>query len=153
MFQVKSFANIALALHCPFPSSEIFRSLPKRDEILDSLLSCDVCVGKRVRWAHVRSLCFHTYAYARHFVTAVMRLLGYDLKAVRGGLLEVIQRWRSASSCGSGHQRYTYNVHPVEARRRGHLVHHAAGGGQCRRHQCAPAGVSGEAVRLEPLSP
>ncbi|KAL4558522.1 hypothetical protein LXL04_036723 [Taraxacum kok-saghyz] len=43
-------------LHSPFPSSEIYRTLPVRDEILRSLLNCDL-IG------------FHTFDYARHFLT------------------------------------------------------------------------------------
>lgn len=52
-------------LHTPFPSSEIYRTLPLREEILRSLLSNDL-VG------------FHTYDYARHFVSACTRLLGCE---------------------------------------------------------------------------
>jgi trehalose 6-phosphate synthase/phosphatase len=31
-----------LFLHSPFPSSEIFRTFPKRDEVLRSLLNADL---------------------------------------------------------------------------------------------------------------
>ncbi len=31
-----------LFLHCPFPSSEIFRTFPKREELLRSLLNADL---------------------------------------------------------------------------------------------------------------
>uniref|UniRef100_A0A2P2MBQ6 alpha,alpha-trehalose-phosphate synthase (UDP-forming) n=1 Tax=Rhizophora mucronata TaxID=61149 RepID=A0A2P2MBQ6_RHIMU len=52
-------------LHTPFPSSEIHRMLPSRSELLRSVLSADL-VG------------FHTYDYARHFVSACTRILGLE---------------------------------------------------------------------------
>ena len=35
-------ARIGLFLHSPFPSSEIFRTFPRRDDILRSLLNADL---------------------------------------------------------------------------------------------------------------
>ncbi|KAK1603214.1 hypothetical protein QYE76_017974 [Lolium multiflorum] len=52
-------------LHTPFPSSEIYRTLPSRSELLRSVLCADL-VG------------FHTYDYARHFVSACTRILGLE---------------------------------------------------------------------------
>ena len=52
-------------LHTPFPSSEIYRMLPVREELLLSVLAADL-VG------------FHTYDYARHFVSACSRILGFE---------------------------------------------------------------------------
>mmetsp|Transcript_12478 Transcript_12478/g.45483 ORF Transcript_12478/g.45483 Transcript_12478/m.45483 type:complete len:973 (+) Transcript_12478:181-3099(+) len=52
-------------LHTPFPSSEIYRTLPMRGDILSSLVKADM-VG------------FHTYDYARHFVSACTRILGLE---------------------------------------------------------------------------
>ncbi|KAM6584993.1 hypothetical protein CsatB_011995 [Cannabis sativa] len=52
-------------LHTPFPSSEIHRTLPSRSELLRSVLFADL-VG------------FHTYDYARHFVSACTRILGLE---------------------------------------------------------------------------
>jgi len=57
--------NIGYFLHIPFPSSEIFRLLPWKKEILKGLLGADV-VG------------FHTYGYVRHFLSSVVRILGYN---------------------------------------------------------------------------
>jgi trehalose 6-phosphate synthase/phosphatase len=57
--------DIGFFLHIPFPSSEIFRILPWRNEVLKGLLGSDL-VG------------FHTYEYARHFLSSVLRLLGYE---------------------------------------------------------------------------
>lgn len=50
-------------LHTPFPSSEIYRVLPSRKELLQSVLQCDL-IG------------FHTYDYARHFLSSCSRILG-----------------------------------------------------------------------------
>ncbi|KAI5591095.1 hypothetical protein POPTR_004G064600v4 [Populus trichocarpa] len=52
-------------LHTPFPSSEIHRMLPSRRDLLESVLAADL-VG------------FHTYDYARHFVSACTRILGLE---------------------------------------------------------------------------
>ncbi|KAF7836612.1 alpha,alpha-trehalose-phosphate synthase [UDP-forming] 1 isoform X7 [Senna tora] len=52
-------------LHTPFPSSEIHRMLPSRSELLHSVLAADL-IG------------FHTYDYARHFVSACTRILGLE---------------------------------------------------------------------------
>lgn len=55
--------KIGFFLHTPFPSSEIYRILPVRDEILEGVLASDL-IG------------FHTYDYARHFLSSCARLLG-----------------------------------------------------------------------------
>ncbi|GME72187.1 unnamed protein product [Ambrosiozyma monospora] len=54
--------RIGFFLHTPFPSSEIYRILPVRKEILEGLLGCDL-IG------------FHTYDYVRHFLSAIERIL------------------------------------------------------------------------------
>jgi len=58
-------AKIGLFLHIPFPSSEVFRLLPWREELLENLLGADL-IG------------FHTYDYLRHFLATIHRILGYD---------------------------------------------------------------------------
>ncbi|KAJ4842047.1 putative alpha,alpha-trehalose-phosphate synthase [UDP-forming] 11 [Turnera subulata] len=65
--------RIGFFLHSPFPSSEIYRTIPVREEILRSLLNCDL-VG------------FHTFDYARHFLSCCSRLLGLDYESKRGYL-------------------------------------------------------------------
>lgn len=55
--------RIGFFLHTPFPSSEIYRILPVRREILLGILYCDL-IG------------FHTYDYARHFLSSCTRILG-----------------------------------------------------------------------------
>lgn len=59
----KKNVKIGFFLHTPFPSSEIYRILPVRNEILIGVLSCDL-IG------------FHTYDYARHFLSSCSRILG-----------------------------------------------------------------------------
>jgi trehalose-6-phosphate synthase len=53
-------ANIAFVCNTPFPSSDIFRMLPARKDILRSLLSSDMII-------------FHCFTYARHFLTCCSR--------------------------------------------------------------------------------
>jgi len=57
--------TVGFFLHIPFPSFEIFRMLPWREHILNGLLGADV-IG------------FHTYDYARHFLSAALRLTGRE---------------------------------------------------------------------------
>lgn len=59
-------------LHTPFPSSEIYRILPVRKEILVGVLSCDL-IG------------FHTYDYARHFISSVSRIVP-NVKTLPNGI-------------------------------------------------------------------
>jgi len=60
-------SSIGFFLHTPFPSYEIYRLLPDRKEVVAGLIGADL-VG------------FHTYDYARHFLSGVLRTLGYDNK-------------------------------------------------------------------------
>ena len=57
--------SIGYFLHIPFPSYEIFRLLPWREHLLRGLLGSDL-VG------------FHTFDYARHFLSSTRRILGLD---------------------------------------------------------------------------
>ncbi|KAJ8773791.1 hypothetical protein K2173_008254 [Erythroxylum novogranatense] len=72
-FLRKLFSRVKLGffLHSPFPSSEIYRTLPVRDQILRGLLNCDL-IG------------FHTFDYARHFLSCCSRMLGLDYESKRG---------------------------------------------------------------------
>jgi len=58
-------ACIGFFLHVPFPSSEIFRILPCRREILEGMLGAD-------------HIAFHTWPYLQHFQKAVLRVLGVE---------------------------------------------------------------------------
>jgi trehalose 6-phosphate synthase/phosphatase len=54
---------IGFFLHVPFPSSSVFRIMPKREEFLRGMLGADY-------------LAFHTHRYLQHFRTSILRLLG-----------------------------------------------------------------------------
>jgi len=58
-------ARIGFFLHIPFPSSEIFRLLPHREELLRGMLGANL-IG------------FHTFGYARHFAEALLGTLGIE---------------------------------------------------------------------------
>lgn len=51
--------------HIPWPSSELYRLLPWRSEVLEGLLGADL-IG------------FHTYDYVRHFLSGVSRIAGME---------------------------------------------------------------------------
>ncbi len=58
-------AAVGFFLHIPFPSFEVFRALPWREELLKGVLGADL-VG------------FHTYDYVNQFLESVRRVLGLD---------------------------------------------------------------------------
>lgn len=58
-------ARIGFFLHIPFPSSEVFRTLPWRREILHGVLGAD----------HVG---FHTFSYLRHFLMSLVHVDGLE---------------------------------------------------------------------------
>ncbi|KAG0076071.1 hypothetical protein BGZ93_002644 [Podila epicladia] len=58
-------ASIGFFLHIPFPSSEIFRCLHARKEVLEGLLGADL-IG------------FQTYSFARHFLQTCSRILSVE---------------------------------------------------------------------------
>lgn len=60
-------AKIGYFNHIPFPSFEIFRILPTRQEILRGMMGADL-IG------------FHTYDDVKHFLTSANRILGLDNK-------------------------------------------------------------------------
>ncbi|KAK2962329.1 putative Alpha,alpha-trehalose-phosphate synthase [UDP-forming] A [Blattamonas nauphoetae] len=60
--QQSSTVPIGFFLHIPFPSSELFRTLPQRYQLIDSLLDCNL-VG------------FHTHDYRQHFVSTAQRII------------------------------------------------------------------------------
>lgn len=57
--------TIGFFLHTPFPSSEVYRILPVRNKVLQGVLAADL-IG------------FHTYDYARHFLSVCTRILGLE---------------------------------------------------------------------------
>ncbi len=56
-------ARIGFFLHIPFPSSDVFRVLPRRDEVLKGLLGADY-------------ISFHTHRYLQNFRSSLLRVNG-----------------------------------------------------------------------------
>ncbi len=73
---VKKNITIGFFLHIPFPSFEIFRIFPKREDLLNGILGADL-IG------------FHTYDYQRHFLSSVRRILHLN---VSFNLIEQLDR-------------------------------------------------------------
>lgn len=67
-------SNIGFFLHKPFPSSDSFRTLPIREELLLGMLCTD-------------QIGFQFWQYARHFLVAVKRILGHDPDFAPGGFM------------------------------------------------------------------
>lgn len=65
---------VCFFMHQPWPSSELFRTLSVREEIVRGLLNSSI-IG------------FHSFDYARHFLTTCTRLLGVSYSVKRGGCL------------------------------------------------------------------
>lgn len=66
-------AHIGFFLHVPWPSSEAYRILPMREQILSGLLSASL-IG------------FNLFDYARHFLSACVRILNLEHESSRGSL-------------------------------------------------------------------
>ena len=63
-------ARIGFFLHIPFPSSEVFRILPRREEMMDGLLGADL-------------LGFHTLSHVQHFRSSLLRVRGLESRMDR----------------------------------------------------------------------
>lgn len=57
--------RLGLFIHLPFPSTELYRVIPNRRELLEGMLGADL-IG------------FHSFSYSRHFLSACGRILGLD---------------------------------------------------------------------------
>jgi trehalose 6-phosphate synthase/phosphatase len=66
-------AAVGFFLHIPFPSSEIFPVLPRREELLEGLLGSDL-------------LAFQTHAHLQQFRAALLRVLGIESKVAEVAL-------------------------------------------------------------------
>lgn len=73
--------TIGFFLHTPFPSYEVFRCHPDREELLEGMLGAD-------------RIGFHTFGYLRHFRSTVLRLLGTESK------IDVIPRESNPTGIG-----------------------------------------------------
>lgn len=61
-------AAIGLFVHIPFPSSEYFRGISKRLQVLDGMLGANV-------------VAFQSQSFSRHFVSCCARVLGHEVAA------------------------------------------------------------------------
>ncbi|MEZ6036209.1 MAG: bifunctional alpha,alpha-trehalose-phosphate synthase (UDP-forming)/trehalose-phosphatase [Planctomycetota bacterium] len=77
--------RIGFFLHTPFPSSDLFRILPERRELLRGVLGAD-------------RIGFHTFGYLRHFRSSVLRVLGIESE------VDSVRRTRHSAHLG---------VHPI----------------------------------------
>ena len=66
--------TLGMYIHTPYPTSEIFLTLPVRSEIMRGLLSVDL-------------LGFQFYDYTRHFFSGAQKLFGVKATCQKGGLL------------------------------------------------------------------
>lgn len=69
-------AKIGYFFHTPFPSSEIWRTMSRREDLLRGILGAD-------------QIGFHLFEYARHFLTNVRRLLGCSYEMNAAGMMTV----------------------------------------------------------------
>jgi trehalose 6-phosphate synthase/phosphatase len=107
-------SSIGFFLHIPFPSFEIFRLSPNRKELLEGLLGADL-VG------------FHTYSYARHFMSSVLRTLGHESNH---GSIMLDDRTVTADAfpIGIDYQKFTQALHdPVTEKEMALLQDHYDG--------------------------
>ena len=77
-YKQKVFQNLSIGLfmHSPFPSHELFKRIPFREEILKSMMNCSV-IG------------FHTFDYSRNFLKSAKRLLSINYESTINGDLAV----------------------------------------------------------------
>ena len=74
--------NIGFSLHAPLASSDVFRTCPHRNEILKSLLCCDL-IG------------LHTYEDCRNFLSACRKIFYILPKIQKGGFISLEQNGRT----------------------------------------------------------
>jgi trehalose 6-phosphate synthase/phosphatase len=91
---LSSHPSIGYFLHSPFPSSEIFRTLSVREDLLRGMLGAD----------HIG---FHIFEHVRHFLTCCKRILGLATEpGAKGaaGLLNVVYQGRlvNVTTCHAG---------------------------------------------------
>jgi trehalose 6-phosphate synthase/phosphatase len=107
-------ARIGFFLHVPFPSSEVFRTLPWRHALLEGLLGADL-IG------------FHTFSYLRHFIASLLHVAGVepDVDCVRWQGRDVRL---GVFPMGIDAQRFTNLASSPEVRARAAAIREDAGG-------------------------
>lgn len=95
--------KIGFFLHTPFPSYELFRQLPERNELVKGLLGADL-------------LGFHIYDYARHFISSADRLVGAQSK---NGSIEYDGRYIKVDTypIGIAYEQFIAQLHSKESQK------------------------------------
>ena len=105
--------SIGFFQHIPFPSYEVFRLIPWRDELLKGLMGADL-IG------------FHTYDDVRHFMSAAMRIANTQSNAN-----EIVLDERSvvvdAFPMGIDYEKYKASVLNSKTKRNEHKLHQLMG--------------------------
>ena len=112
--------KIGYFFHTPFPSSEIWRSMSRREDLLRGILGTNYAMISRVMSCHVivclaphslhlaaasyytaaDQIGFHLYEYARHFLTVCQRLLGCNYEGnMTGKMILNVDGRRVALTC------------------------------------------------------
>jgi len=99
----KSDVNIGFFQHIPFPSFEVFRLIPWREQLLKGVLGADL-IG------------FHTYDDARHFISAATRILNIQSMA-NELLIEDRTVLIDAFPMGIDYEKYRNNVFEDKTRK------------------------------------
>ncbi|MHC4431137.1 MAG: bifunctional alpha,alpha-trehalose-phosphate synthase (UDP-forming)/trehalose-phosphatase [Planctomycetota bacterium] len=89
-------SEIGFFLHIPWPSFELFRLLPWREQILTGLLGADL-IG------------FHTYDYVRHFLSSVSRIAGLEHMLGNVGVVNRVVKV-DAFPMGIDYERYSQAI-------------------------------------------
>jgi trehalose 6-phosphate synthase/phosphatase len=69
-------AKIGYYFHTPFPSSELWRTMARREDLLRGILGAN-------------QIGFHLFEYARHFLTVCHRILGYSYDINASGMMTI----------------------------------------------------------------
>jgi trehalose 6-phosphate synthase/phosphatase len=106
--------TIGFFQHIPFPSYEVFRTLPWRRKLLHGILGSDY-------------IAFHTYDDMRHFLSSVHRLVGYPYQ---GNQIQLKDRVVVADSLPMGidYEKYRENAMHAEAVERAERYRESLGG-------------------------
>ena len=95
--------NIGYFHHIPWPSFELFRLLPWREEVLAGLLGSDL-IG------------FHSYDYVRHFLSSVSRIAGLEHLLGRVNVENRIAKV-DAFPMGIDYRRYAEAINDADVRK------------------------------------